>query len=609
MNIKCKPGKKIWGELLIIATVIFAFMTAACINKWRTMGSHMAAYLITFFVDIILAGGWSWTICNAVVRQVKSRDRKVWTDKAGAGSVLLYCTVVRIVQLKDMPYWDGMLYYNMLRNACDKFDFTFSSFWENFIFAAHPTLAFAGVTAIGEFLRPDIYSGVLTVWLIVTLISALCAYRIFQKLFPKSGFWYPVLAACVLMTTPSVLGTFSYYQPDMGLVCFFLFLVYSYLYHKNILMFFSMLLLIMTKEVGIIAIGGFGIGIFIGRICFRKKGETIRKSFLAFLKEPLGISGVIAFVLLVVYLIFLLASGRGIWNYKDSGFRIEPEFILFKAGQYFILNFGWIVWGGNLLLYIWNRRKKKDKGDILEKSIVLSILGTAVCQMVFLMVYVTFALPRYHVLIDLCGVFVLLLQFGRACDDKRQEAGKSKEIAAVSVLGALFLMEAYLTIDPLALGLMKNNSTGKSNVIVENYKGGGYQTDYTVYNHHYSYLTAVYNQILRAVDYHDGMDLIVWSQRQNYGTMNGAYYWDNKAGKLSADSEGNIIINGYVQEEMDKEQIVMQSEAVFIGIPQFGISEESAEKFLNEYYEIRYKGNVSVGMAGEAFFYVCDLIK
>lgn len=224
LNIKHKPEKKMWEELWIVATVIFAFMTAACINKWKIMGSHMAAYLITLFADIILAGGWSWTICNAVVRQVKSRDRKVWTDKAGAGSVLLYCTVVRIVQLKDMPYWDGMIYYNMLRNACDKFDFTFSSFWENFIFAAHPTLAFAGVTAIGEFLRPDIYSGVLTVWLIVTLISALCAYRIFQKLFPKSGFWYPVLAACVLMTTPSVLGTFSYYQPDMGLVCFFYFL-------------------------------------------------------------------------------------------------------------------------------------------------------------------------------------------------------------------------------------------------------------------------------------------------------------------------------------------------------------------------------------------------
>lgn len=609
VEIKHKLKGKMWEELWIIATVIFSFMTAACINKWRMMGGHMAAYLITLFADIILISGWTWKICSGIFKWVRSRKKEVWVDKAGAGIVMVYCAAVRIVQLKDMPYWDGLVYYNMLRNACDKFDFTFTSFWENFIFAAHPTLAFAGVTAIGEFLRPNVYSGVLAVWLIVTLIADLCAYRIFQKLLPKSGFWYPVLAACVLMTTPSVLGTFSYYQPDMGLVCFFLFLVYSYLYHKNVLMFFFMLLLIMTKEVGIIAVGGFGIGILLGRILFRKKEETIRKSFFDFLKEPLGISGIVAFVMLLTYLIFLLASGRGIWSYKDSGFRIEPEFILFKAKQYFVLNFGWIVWGGNLLLYILNRRKKENREEVLEKDIVLSILGTAMAQMLFLMIYVTFALPRYHVLIDLCGVFVMLIQFGKTCNVKLYREKKNWKMAAVSVVGVLFLAEAYLTVDPLALGLMKKDNTGKSNVITENYKGGAWQAEYTVYNHHYSYLTRVYNQILKAVDYHDGMDVIVWSQRQNYGIMNGSYYWNDDAGKLSVKAEGNVPIRGYTQEEMEAEQILMQGEAVFIGIPQLGIEEESAEKFLTKHYEIRYKGNVSVGMAGEAFFYVCDLIK
>ena len=69
------------------------------------------------------------------------------------------------------------------------------------------------------------------------------------------------------------------------------------------------------------------------------------------------------------------------------------------------------------------------------------------------------------------------------------------------------------------------------------------------------------------------------------------------------------MIRGYVQEQIKDTPIVFQNEAVFIGIPQLGIEEESAEKFLNEHYEIRYKGIVSVGMAGEAFFYVCDLIR
>ena len=180
--------------------------------------------------------------------------------------------------------------------------------------------------------------------------------------------------------------------------------------------------------------------------CFAKKKKRSEKVFLIFSKEPLGISAIVAFVMLLTYLIFLLASGRGIWSYKDSGFRIEPEFILFKAKQYFVLNFGWIVWGGNLFLYIPNRRKKENREEILAKDIVLSILGTAMAQMLFLMVYVTFALPRYHVLIDLCGGFMLLIQFGKTCSVKLYREEKNWKMAAVSVVGVLFLAEAYLTV-------------------------------------------------------------------------------------------------------------------------------------------------------------------
>ena len=52
----------------------------------------------------------------------------------------------------------------------------------------------------------------------------------------------------------------------------------------------------------------------------------------------------------------------------------------------------------------------------------------------------------------------------------------------------------------------------------------------------------------------------------------------------------------------------MNREAVFLLIPQFGITEEYAEEFLNSYYEIRYKGYVEIPMGGIVSYYVCDLI-
>lgn len=612
LNIKRKPGKKLWEEVWIIATVVFAFMTAACINKWQMMGSHMAAYLITLFADLILVGGWSWKICNGILKWGRSGSWEMWADKAGAGIVMLYCTAVRIVQLKDMPYWDGLVYYNMLRNACDKFDFTFSSFWDNFIFAAHPTLAFAGITAIGEFLKPNEYVGVLVVWLIVTLLAAYCAYRIFRKLMPKSGFWYPILAACVLMTTPSVLGTFSYYQPDMGLVCFFLFLLYAYLYEKNILMFFSMFLLLMTKEIGILAVGGFGVGILIGRIIFRKKEESIKESLIRFAKSPLGICMMLVAGGMVLYVASLLISGGSIWSYKDSGFRIEPKFIMHKCKQYCVMNFNWIVIGGNAFFLLLRKKHPMKFRKIVHREVLMAVLCAWIAQMIFLCLYVTFALPRYHLLIDMCGVFLLLVQLGEWQPSREKTAGDCrnqwKKVISFGI-GGLFLLEAYVTIDPISILMFEHSNTGKNNIITENYDGGPAQMDYIVYNHHYSYLTGVYNHILSAVNYHEGMDVIFWSQQRNYGILESGYYWDPEAGKLTLDPQNSIPIRGYIQEERSKEPTVMQQQAVFIGIPQFWISMESAEEFLNQYYEIRYQGTMTVGQLGDAFFYVCDLIR
>ncbi|HJA30886.1 MAG TPA: hypothetical protein H9956_04475 [Candidatus Eisenbergiella pullicola] len=606
---------KVFREVLVVATTVFAFMTAACINKWTVLEQHPLAFLTTMLADIFILMAWIWILLQKCL-WLKHHQNKI-QKYYGMGITLVYCIASRIVQLKDIPRWDALQYYQMLRNACEKFDFTIDSFWENFIFASHPTIAFASITAIGEFLDPSGYKGVLLIWLLVTLIAAFCVYRILEKLLPRCSWHYHMLAACTVMTTPIVLGTFSYYQPDMGTVCFFLFLLYAYLYKRNLLTFFSMILLMMTKEIGIVVLAGFGLGILIGRVFFSEKDMTFKQRLAHFFREPIGIIGIIAASLLTIYFLFFFINGGRLWSYASSGFSFDANFIKFKFKQYFILNFNWLIWGANLILGIMGKiQRGRISGKIVKykhEEIIWAISITAFSQIFFLSLYMTFSFPRYQELIDLCGVLLLMIQIGRVKKQKeimsQNMFGEKlywKEIS-IAGMGILLLIESYVTIDPLSLLSFEHENTGQGYIISESYNKDILQADYTVYNHQHNYLTGIYNHILSAVDYHEGMDVIIWNNPGSYELLEDNYYWDASARTITLKEDGNILVKGYVQDDIGKKDISFQEEAVFVVIPQFRIYEKEAEEYLNQYYEVRYKGSVTVGLSGEAVFYVCDL--
>lgn len=593
-----KKYENILKECIIVVTVLFTFMTAACINKRGILGEHLVAVSITLTADIILGIAWLWGGYKKI--QYFRNRTEILEDIAAIGSILLYCGLVRLVQMKDIPRWDAWTYYNMLQEGCRNFDFSISSFLNNFIFAAHPTLGFAGITAIGEFLAPNSYIGVLMIWLAVTMAASVCAYRIFQKCLPECSWIYHVIASCVLMTTPIVLGGFSYYQPDMGLVCFFLFLLYAYLYQKRILMFSSLFLLVMTKETGIIAAAGFWLGALVGKVVSRERASTIKEKVIEFFKEPLGFAGGVTGILVILYFGFYIFSGNKIWSYAGSGFRIDPEYIIYQCKQYFILNFAWVIWIGNLVLLFlqYRKRRGKTKNNLYFIEIISVTIGAMLSHMLFFCIFVTFPHVRYQQMIALCGVLIFLLQLGHSEVDFK--------VWIVTGVGILFLGESYLTIDPVSLNVFETADTGRNPMIADGGKDMPGEGDSTVYNHQFNYLTAGYNHILASVNYHDGMDVIIWNNPGSYGILEESYYWDSENNNIVLDNT-KTPIHGYVQDDIGKKNIVLQKEAVFIGVPQLEIAKESAEEFLNEYYEIRYQGEISVGKAGELYFYVCDL--
>lgn len=606
----------------MIVTVILAFLSAACVNKWEMRAQHMWLFGTVGILDAMVLGAWCWMGAGAVKRLRKEENglRNALSENQGVFLTIVFTFSSRFIQFGDTPRWDAMTYYRMLMSGCESFDFTLETFVRAFSMASHPTLGYAAITAIGEFLDPRGYVGVLTVWLLVNLVTAVCLYRIFEKILQSSSWVYHTLATCITMSAPLVLGTFSYYQPDAGAVCFFVFVVYCYLYKKNILMFFSMVLLLQTKEIGIVILGGFGLGAFIGYVRYLNRKKPIGTRIVRFLKGPLGICGIFAVFFLAAYFVVFLKNGGRIWSIEGndetfSTFSLQPEFIGYKCKQYFILNFNWIVWGGNLILFVIGLIRRRSK-RVWRKDVVCSIAAAAFAQMVFYSLYITYTLPRYHVLIDFCGVFLLMVQLeavfqcGKRTTGRAEKGTQYGKYGVAFLVGALLFTEAYYTIDPLSFSVFNKANTRYGSIVRCDYDGSAIQRDFTVYNHQFNYLNRAYNHVLRDIGYHENMDLIIWNSVVNDEIFDTAYDWDTEEQKRTMKKKETLFhISGMEREYLEKQPDVLKEEAVFVMTPQFNIWEQEAEKFLKRYYEIRYKGIVTIPFGGEVTFYVCDLLK
>ena len=151
-----QEGKHIFSQVLVVLSILGAFLSAACIDKrtvWRQYGT---AYAFTLILDIFLVLAWCWRLTAAFeksgsffgqLKRIGSRLEK----RQGIFIALVFCCLTRVVQLQDTPKWDALIYYNVLMEACENFDFTFSQYWSSFALAAHPTRGYVSLLAIGEF--------------------------------------------------------------------------------------------------------------------------------------------------------------------------------------------------------------------------------------------------------------------------------------------------------------------------------------------------------------------------------------------------------------------------------------------------------------------------
>ena len=596
-------------QILIIFSVILAFLTAAGIDKRREIVTYFFPIGIVIAADIVCIIVWIWLIKKKNIHIFDSITIiQIFHENKWCLFVLLYTFFVRILQFSNISRWDANAYYSQLITGCNNFDFTMRSFIRGFSVASHPTFGYLGLLGIGEFLASGKSVGMIASNMMLTVLIMYCVFRIFEKLLPEADKRYIALATCIISSIPVFLGTFSYCNPDMGVALFSLFMIYFFLYNKRILMFFAMFLTMTSKETGVLMVGGFAIGVFLWRVV-KYKDKLSGKIRFAF-KEPLCSVTAILGVVGVLGLILYLARGGYIWSIRSeskpefSTVTFIPEFIWNNLKQFFIFNFNWIstliLFFCCLLIFI-----KKRNFCFVEKnsnnSVIAGLLGGYLFSVLFFCFYITFTLPRYHIIIDIIWTILMLLVVGKCIIQRRIRN------VMLSIFCIVLLLQSYVTIDPLSVYAFMEHSTGNGVILTTQHKREGLEVinsgDYSVYNHQYTYKDEAFDQILREVGYDEDMDILCFVPGE---LIVKNVSWDKLKRKRTYSSSENTIPLNIVDGEAVYNS-AYHKKAVYIYIPQSGGDRERELEHLHWYYDFLYKGSVEMS-GGVMYYWVCERI-
>ena len=600
-------------QILFIITVFLTFFASVCIGRSGELKDHRIFHILTWIIGVICAVGWAYVGRKKVMQFLYGNRRKQikkrrW--KIGCILVLIYTIIIRLPQFGDIPRFDGLAYYNMLTEACRNYDFTFSGFLNGFRMASHPTQGYMGLLAIGKFLDPSGYTGIMVINLILSVITSYCVFMIFRKLI-KGVSWKYITAVSVLMTSvPSYLGTFSYLNPDTGLIYFFFMAVYCMLYSRYLLMIFSLLLLALTKETGMLMAASYLTGMALWLIWEKrqliKNGMTKRRLFYT------GFAGILLLLIAVTGIYVVL--GGTVWNYQRDEIAyfgtigFHPEFIAFKLKEYFLLNFSWIavllIIAGLICLWI-KRRELLFRSR--EKAVLCGILFSYMVIAVFYCLYVNFPHPRYTIILDMILWMTAVGVSGKVVAVLIKERGWKEFVYRRVALGMciLLMFQVYMTIDPISILSFTNNPTGAGwllDIYSEfiGWTGGG---DATVYNNQYRYLARAYDYILRDVHYNEKMDVIMFDGLDELDDP----FWDMKKQKRSFEENNDtIVISSITGGELEKTE-EKKDQAVFIHVSAFGGDREWEIECMEEYYDLVYNGIVNIPGGGIVEYWKCNL--
>ena len=468
---------------------------------------------------------------------------------------LLICIIIRLPMLDVIPRWDAGEYYYRLGIACSNYDLSLIGFLDDFRLCGHSNLGFSFMMSFPEFLFPGNEIAMNSWNLILTTAFVYCLYWLFRKYWIKSTKWIAALGAVVVSSVPLFLGTFAYLNVDYCIVLVFIYMIYCDKRELNVLCMWNTVLLSQTKETGVVLVAGYwGLKLLKKCIIIASSKNSIRDKLKKLIKDKslwiISFSG----ALYMVYVIYL--GGFSEWTqnstdksslgWSNSGFNCfgyNPEYILYKLKQFGIMNFAW-VWLAiivSLKIILMIRKIRKKSISDYSKIKMDGEVGAIIAYILFSCLYITYALPRYNIIIA-----VMIASVG-VCFIVRCVGGKRNKKCGI-ILGCLLgimVTQTFFNCDPVSRSVFKNVNIGYSKIIMSDYNND-YYGDALVTNYKYTWLDKAYDKLLNELKYRTG-DIIMIPGQEWAGSFVGGndasyhLYWDAQNKKRSFRNTGKIL--------------------------------------------------------------------
>jgi len=556
-----------WIQFAIILAPFVSFFDAAILFRGKI---NLSVSCVVIFL-ILLNGGLLFTVimaCSQVRSYRLSRKntpsedtkhlKKKFLSYAPIAMVSVVFTVLASFQFSLIPRYDGGTYYSALIDATENFTYTIDSLLSNFALNLHPMQGTTLFIGTGEMLFPKQIVGVYGVTLVLSLAAIFCLYGIMGLIFPGKAPWLKAAGTAVFAFCPYVLGLFSHINPDYFTTLFLVILVYTFAQELDYLAAFTSILLVFSKETGILFAGSFLVSAILIRTA-KIEGSNYFAKLKKYLFPKRLLLYSLAPLLFAYYALILkrLTFGESFTNKSlfrwDNGgvhcFGININYISARLGQGLFWNFLWIT---TLLFVItvfvyFFRKTKGTAGDLFEKSTDFSILAGIILSsfvyLIFSCLFITAMCPRYNV------CFVLFLSLVSVWTISYIWRHQLVVKIMMGGLILLFLFQSYFNLDPsLMVGHEKINLGYQYIYSPTKYNSESYVGEMYVCNITYSYSENLLDQMMKKIN-PDKNDYFLTTDDNWYELCligdarlsSNPIYWDPVREKRTYDSKGDDV--------------------------------------------------------------------
>ena len=464
--------------------------------------------------------------------------------------------VFSLSTLSSMARLDTNIYYNYFQNV-NNWNLGLDTI-NAFFLGGHQCIGYALSGAIGIWLCPNSPIGIRIINIILVIITIFQLYSILKKFLKNEyvTFAYTLLFSC----NPLILGIIYEINLDLPMTCFYIW-VLSSLYNRDYITFFATsMLLVLSKETGIILLFGICVG-WLMYIFIQQGKKAVNKKNICIL----GLFAVVGLFWLSNQVLGLLwrqksLSGDASYVTMDS-FAIQKDNVIAKTKELFCVNFSWML----VILFICcliiciikHCRISNDKLRILLPTLVSFLLFV-----IFQYVYITYVHLRYIMPVIVGEIIILAVTSSMAVSTKKQGI-------MVGILAVCFFAESFWTVDPITQMAFPQIDVGSSKIMTTRVFTRGIDnaatprtdddlqitslemTQSAIYNRQFMYFELLFQKILQEINYNNETLLVISPTYEGYDGMTrmcffGDWYsedihYDKTNYRLTSDSRKPIV--------------------------------------------------------------------